>query len=76
MNKEPYQRNTITKRGESGNIKLMELALSEGKYPLLGMMPKEKLIFGHTHWPFINKEKTVANTGSWINEINKEKQNS
>lgn len=76
MNQEPHLRNTITNRGESGNTKLMELALSEGKYPLLGMMPKEKLIFGHTHWPFINKEKTVANTGSWIDEINKEKQNS
>lgn len=30
---------------------------------LLGMRPDEKLIFGYTHDPFINKEETTANTG-------------
>ena len=28
------------------------------------MKPDEMLIFGHTHGPFINKEKTVANACS------------
>ena len=41
------------------------------------MKSDERLVFGHTHGPFINNEKTVANTGSWINELeSKEYQNS
>ena len=41
------------------------------------MKPDENLIFGHTHRPFINKDKKVANTGSWVNELKeKEHQNS
>jgi len=45
-----------------------ELAISKGAYLLLGMQPSDKLVYGHTHKPFINKEKTVANTGSWVVE--------
>lgn len=61
MDKEPFKRETINK--------VDEFALSSGKYPLLGMKPDENLIFGHTHRPFMNKTKKVANTGSWIDEL-------
>ena len=41
------------------------------------MKTDERLIFGHTHGPFINQDKTVVNTGSWVNELqNPEYQNS
>jgi UDP-2,3-diacylglucosamine pyrophosphatase LpxH len=33
---------------------------------LLGMKENEFLVFGHTHWPFIENESSVANSGSWI----------
>jgi len=57
--------------------KIYNFAISESKCFLLGMKVDERLIFGHTHGPFINKEKTVANTGSWIDELkSKEYQNS
>jgi predicted phosphodiesterase len=44
------------------------LAMSAGAHLALGMQPGEKLVYGHTHKPFINEEKTVANTGSWVDE--------
>ena len=53
--------------------KIYKFATSPGKYFLLGMKPDERLVFGHTHGPFINKEKTVANTGSWIDELKEKK---
>lgn len=57
--------------------KIYNLANSKGKNFLLGMKPDEILVFGHTHDPFINKNKTVVNTGSWVNELDsKEYQNS
>ena len=57
--------------------KIYNLAISHGKYYLLGMKPDERLVFGHTHGPFINKEKTVVNTGSWVDELkSKQYQNS
>jgi UDP-2,3-diacylglucosamine pyrophosphatase LpxH len=57
--------------------KIYEFATSKGKSFLLGMKTDERLVFGHTHGPFINNEKTVANTGSWVNELpNKEYHNS
>ncbi|MDH3677607.1 MAG: metallophosphoesterase [Nitrosopumilus sp.] len=37
----------------------------------LGMKPEEFLIFGHTHKPFCNIEKKVANTGSWVGDGDK-----
>ena len=49
--------------------KVYGIAVSEARYILLGMKPNEILVFGHTHRPFINKETTVANTGSWIDEV-------
>ena len=31
-----------------------------------GIRDDEFLVFGHTHKPFINQDKRVANTGSWL----------
>jgi UDP-2,3-diacylglucosamine pyrophosphatase LpxH len=61
MNKAPYKRETINR--------VEEFSLTTGKYPLLGMKPDETLIFGHTHRPFIDQAKKVANTGSWVDEL-------
>ena len=68
LNKVPHERKTID------NIE--KFAKSKGVYMLLGMRPDEKLVFGHTHKPFISEDRTVANTGSWVNETaNKQSQN-
>ena len=57
--------------------KIYNIANSKGKSFILGMKPDERLVFGHTHDPFINNDKTVVNTGSWVNELeSKEYQNS
>ncbi len=54
---------------ERANIDgITELARSKGVYLLLGMKPEEKLVFGHTHIPFINENSTVANSGSWVSD--------
>lgn len=56
--------------------KIHNFAVSPAAYVLLGMKPEERLVFGHTHKPFINKAGTVANAGSWIDEgLSKELQN-
>ena len=47
---------------------VVELAKSDGKELFLGMPRNDKLIFGHTHRPFLTEDKLVANTGSWVNE--------
>lgn len=68
LNKVPHERGTID------NIE--KFAESKGAYVLLGMKPDERLVFGHTHKPFINDDKTIANTGSWVNETaNEQAQN-
>lgn len=58
-----------------GNVasvqKMNDLACSKSKYLLLGMRPGERLIFGHTHVPFISEDGTVANTGAWMCEPEK-----
>ena len=77
--KDPTERLTLLDKNNELNEenKTYKLATSEGKHYLLGMQPSDTLIFGHTHVPFIDKDKKVANTGSWINELpNKEIQNS
>lgn len=54
---------------ERGNFdRVHALAVSKGAYVLFGMHPDESLVYGHTHKPYINEEKTVANTGSWVDE--------
>ncbi len=30
------------------------------------VQPREVLVFGHTHRPFVNKTENLANTGSWV----------
>lgn len=56
--------------------KIRDFALTHGKNLILGMKTDETLIFGHTHKPFINREKKVANTGSWVDELPRSGQNS
>jgi len=68
MQKKPQERNNINE--------VDKFAQSIGKYPLLSMKPNENLIFGHTHRPFINHDKKVVNTGSWVDELEKKNQNS
>jgi len=51
-------------------------AASEAAYILLGKKPDEKFVFGHTHRPFITKNGNVVNTGSWVDELDREFQNS
>ena len=65
---------TPQKRFESSQEpdKIFKLANSKSKCLLLGIQPDEILIFGHTHEPFINNEKTVVNAGSWVNELESE----
>ena len=53
---------------ERGFDRVRELATSAGAYLLVGMRPGESLVYGHTHRPFIDKEKGVVNTGSWVDE--------
>lgn len=56
-------------REELNRIKT--LAMAKGKYMLLGMHPGEKLVFGHTHDPFVSDDGMVANSGCWFNEFNR-----
>ncbi len=32
------------------------------------VQPREVLVFGHTHRPFVNKAENLANTGSWVTD--------
>lgn len=68
MKKTPHERKDIDK--------VYNLAVSEAAYMLLGMKPGEKLVFGHTHRPFLTKKRNVVNTGSWVDELSKNAQNS
>lgn len=60
MNLPPEERSTFDRE--------RALAISGGAYLVAGMWPGDKLVYGHTHKPFINEENTVANTGSWVDE--------
>jgi len=59
---------SIKKPPEKRNLdKVDELAQSpEVRSIFLGMEPDEFLLFGHTHRPFCEIGKKVANTGSWV----------
>ncbi len=46
--------------------KVEQLARSSIRNLFLGLSKNEKLIFGHTHRPFL--EDDVANTGSWVSD--------
>ena len=72
MKKPPEKRNSWKREKELGyfpqkisDLTLIEkFACSNGKNIFLGMAYNEKLIFGHTHRPFVIKN--TANTGSWV----------
>jgi UDP-2,3-diacylglucosamine pyrophosphatase LpxH len=68
MKKNPQERIDIDK--------IYDFAVSEAAYILLGKKPDEKFVFGHTHRPFITKNGNVANTGSWVDELSRNFQNS
>ena len=53
----------IRKHNAIGPIE--KLAEAESKHFLLDIRPEQFLVYGHTHHPYINEEKKVANTGSW-----------
>ena len=76
--KDKLSNNPRTRLESTEELKnIYKLSISKGKSFILGMNPDERLVFGHTHGPFINKDKTVVNTGSWVNElINTKYQNS
>jgi len=59
---------SITKSPEKreGIDRINQFARSEVKRIFLGLKKTEKLVFGHTHQPFINTN--VANTGSWVSD--------
>ena len=40
-------------------------AQSPAAFLMLGMHPQDCLVYGHTHFPYISDDGTVANTGSW-----------
>ena len=68
--KEKLEKNPRTRLESSDELKkIYKLAISKGKSFIMGMKADERLVFGHTHGPFINKEKTVVNTGSWVDEL-------
>lgn len=45
---------------------IYDVAISGAAHLLLGAHPRDRIILGHTHWPFCTG--TVANTGSWCTE--------
>lgn len=45
---------------------IYDVAVSGAAHLVLGAHPRDRLVFGHTHWPFCSG--TVANTGSWCTE--------
>lgn len=53
-----------------------KVAYSGAAHLLCGAQPDDLLVFGHTHWPSINKAGTIANTGSWCTEDGIERHNS
>lgn len=60
MRKPPHERNALDRA--------RALATSKGAGIVLGTRPGDRVIYGHTHRPFIDEEKGVANTGSWVDE--------
>jgi len=50
--------------------KVEQLARSSVKDLFLGLSRDSRLIFGHTHRPFV--EDNVANTGSWVSDAKKQ----
>jgi UDP-2,3-diacylglucosamine pyrophosphatase LpxH len=77
------QYSVIAERGEEGKLKLTTGSIEDGPeirlknriegieklaYAEVHGRPKEILVFGHTHNPFISQEGNLINTGSWVTE--------
>ena len=45
---------------------IYDVAVSGAAHLVLGAHPRDRIVFGHTHWPFCTGN--VANTGSWCTE--------
>ena len=75
LSKPPQKRTSWKKRDEKflskadhmGNVK--KFACSKARNLFLGMKNDEKLVFGHTHRPFINDD--TVNTGCWVKDASK-----
>jgi len=63
-------KNSLLPKKTSDLNRLELFACSEGKKIFLGMQKNEKLVFGHTHRPFI--VENTANTGSWVKDTSQE----
>ncbi|MCJ7570251.1 MAG: hypothetical protein MUO82_00010, partial [Candidatus Thermoplasmatota archaeon] len=75
MLKPPQKRTSWKKRGKkfpskiNHMINIENFACSKARNLFLGMGNYEKLVFGHTHRPFINND--TANTGCWVKDAEK-----
>jgi len=47
---------------------ISNVAKSGTAHLLCGAHPRDRIVFGHTHWPFCTLDQRVANTGSWCTE--------
>ncbi|MDD1695072.1 MAG: metallophosphoesterase [Methanoregula sp.] len=47
---------------------IYQVAVSGTAHLLCGAHPGDRIVSGHTHWPFITKDQSAANTGSWCTE--------
>jgi UDP-2,3-diacylglucosamine pyrophosphatase LpxH len=48
--------------------KMKETILDEKRQEYSKLKPKEILIYGHTHQPYINESENMVNTGSWVTD--------
>ena len=67
LKKSPEERKSWKKEKESGKSHINNLekfARSKVRNFFLGLEYDEKLVFGHTHKPFVDED--TANTGSWV----------
>jgi UDP-2,3-diacylglucosamine pyrophosphatase LpxH len=47
---------------------IYRIATSGMAHLFCGAQPGDLLVYGHTHWPYLLRDGTVANTGSWCTE--------
>jgi UDP-2,3-diacylglucosamine pyrophosphatase LpxH len=48
---------------------IYDILTSGAAHLLCGAHPGDRIVSGHTHWPFCTKDQCVANTGSWCTEL-------
>ena len=67
-----FKKNSIRNQVESVRIRpedrLRDTLDSVEKSALASKQPGEVLVFGHTHHPFINPERDLVNSGSWVKD--------